>query len=225
MMSFCVVPWSGCGVDALLLGGDDVERQQPRRGRVDRHRRVHLAERDAVEQRVHVAVVGDRHADLADLAAGELVVGVVAGLRRQVEGDRQAGLALGEVARGRARWTPSPSSGRRRCASSTGGRARAGGGSMARLYGPPTVSRTPSRSTSTTSATRSSSAAFELDDVHRRPRPGVLRTTRCWRPSTAAAAADPADPHPLRPRGRHRARSCAAGPTSRCGSTSAARRT
>ena len=38
------------------------------------------------------------HADLADLAARELVVGVIAGLRRQVEGDRQAGLALCEVA-------------------------------------------------------------------------------------------------------------------------------
>ena len=49
-------------------------------------------------QRVHVGLVGDRHADLADLAAGELVVGVVAGLRRQVERHREAGLALGEVA-------------------------------------------------------------------------------------------------------------------------------
>ena len=55
-------------------------------------------ERDAVEQRPHVAEVADRHADLADLAAGQLVVGVVAGLGRQVEGDRQAGLALGQVA-------------------------------------------------------------------------------------------------------------------------------
>ena len=98
MMSFCVVPWSAAWSTPLLLGGDDVEREQPRRRRVDRHRRVHLVERDAVHQRVHVAVVGDRHADLADLAAGELVVGVVAGLRRQVEGDREAGLALGEVA-------------------------------------------------------------------------------------------------------------------------------
>ena len=55
MMSFCVVPWSASGADALLLGGDDVERQQPRGGGVDRHRRVHLAERDAVHQRGHVA--------------------------------------------------------------------------------------------------------------------------------------------------------------------------
>ena len=87
MMSFWVVPWSTSAVDAVLLGGDDVEREQPRRRRVDRHRRVHLVERDAVEQRVHVALVRDGHADLADLAARELVVGVVAGLRRQVEGD------------------------------------------------------------------------------------------------------------------------------------------
>ena len=86
------------GVDAVLLGGDDVERQQPRRGRVDRHRRVHPVERDAVEQRVHVALVRDRDADLADLAARQLVIGVVAGLRRQVERDREPRLPLGEVA-------------------------------------------------------------------------------------------------------------------------------
>ena len=46
----------------------------------------------------HVALVRDRDADLADLAAGELVVGVIAGLGRQVERDRQARLALLQVA-------------------------------------------------------------------------------------------------------------------------------
>ena len=46
----------------------------------------------------HVALVRDRDADLADLAAGELVIGVIAGLGRQVERDRQAGLALLQVA-------------------------------------------------------------------------------------------------------------------------------
>ncbi len=84
--------------DALLLGGDDVEREQPRRGGVDRHRRVHLAERDAVHQRRHVAAVGDRDAHLAHLAARELVVGVVAGLRGQVERDREPRLPLLEIA-------------------------------------------------------------------------------------------------------------------------------
>ena len=97
-MSFWVVPWSWSSGHALLLGGDDVQRQQPGGGRVDRHRRVHLVQRDAVQQRPHVALVGDRDADLADLAAGELVVGVIAGLGRQVERDRQARLALLEVA-------------------------------------------------------------------------------------------------------------------------------
>ena len=81
----------------VLLGDRLVEREQPHRGGVDRHRRVHLVERDAVEERAHVADVGHRHADLADLTDGELVVGVVAGLRRQVERDRQAGLPLRQV--------------------------------------------------------------------------------------------------------------------------------
>ena len=97
MMSFWVVPWSDVAVDAVLLGDRHVEREQPGGGGVDRHRRVHLVERDAVEQRVHVALVGDRDADLADLAARQLVVGVVAGLGGEVERDREAGLALGEV--------------------------------------------------------------------------------------------------------------------------------
>ncbi len=66
--------------DAVILRGDDVEREQPRRGRVDRHRGVHLLQRDPVHQRPHVALVRDRDPDLADLAPRELVVGVVAGL-------------------------------------------------------------------------------------------------------------------------------------------------
>ena len=113
---------------AVLLGGDDVEREQPGGGRVDRHRRVHLVQRDAVQQLGHVAPVGDRDADLADLAARELVVGVIAGLRGQVEGDGQPGLALVQVRRGTARWTSPRWNGPRTCASSRGGRAAAGDG-------------------------------------------------------------------------------------------------
>ena len=51
----------------------------------------------SVEEPAHLAEVRDRDADLADLAAAERVVGVVAGLRRQVEGHRETGLALGQV--------------------------------------------------------------------------------------------------------------------------------
>ena len=116
MMSFWVVPLSCGAVDAVLLGDRDVEAEQPGGGGVDRHRGVHLVERDAVEQRVHVALVGDRDADLADLAAGEGVVGVIAGLRRQVEGDREAGLALGEVAPVELVRAPGVGVARRRCA-------------------------------------------------------------------------------------------------------------
>ena len=82
---------------ALLVGDRDVERHQPRRGGVDGHRGVHRGERDAVEQRAHVAEVRDRHADLADLAARKNVIAVVAGLGRQIESDRETGLALGEI--------------------------------------------------------------------------------------------------------------------------------
>jgi hypothetical protein len=95
MMSFWIVPCSAPRGAPLLVGDRDVERHQPRRGGVDGHRRVHGVERDAVEQRAHVAEMADRHADLADLAARQHVVGVVAGLGRQVEGDRESGLSLG----------------------------------------------------------------------------------------------------------------------------------
>ncbi len=153
------------GVDAVLLGGDDVEREQPGRRRVDRHRRVHPVERDAVEQRVHVALVRDGHADLADLAARELVVGVVAGLRRQVEGDREAGLPLGEVAAvelvglrgGRVAGVgphhPGPVA------------ARAGGGSCGGFSRIGYDSAPCERSTRGTWATRTSSAAGSVDGV------------------------------------------------------------
>ena len=98
MMSFWVVPESCDAATPLRSARGDVEREQPRRGGVDRHRGVHAVERDAREQRLHVVDVPDRHAHLADLAARERVVGVEAGLGGQIERHREAGLALGEVA-------------------------------------------------------------------------------------------------------------------------------
>ena len=82
---------------ALSLRHPDVEREQPAGGRVDRHRRVHAAEGDSVQQGLHVADRVDRHADLPDLAHGERVVAVIAGLRGQIERDRQSRLPLREV--------------------------------------------------------------------------------------------------------------------------------
>ena len=84
------------GGDALPLRDRDVERQQDDRRRVDRHRRRHAIERDAVEQRRHVLDRIDRDADAADFAGGQRMVRVVAHLRRQIEGDAQAADALRE---------------------------------------------------------------------------------------------------------------------------------
>ena len=56
------------GRDALPLGDRDVEREQHGRGRVDRHRRRHLVERDVAEQPRHVVERRDRDALAADLA-------------------------------------------------------------------------------------------------------------------------------------------------------------
>jgi hypothetical protein len=81
----------------LLVGERDVEREQPGGRRVDGHRRVHLPERDVVEQRAHVAQMRDRHTDLADFAFGERMVAVVSGLGGQIERDGETGLTFCEV--------------------------------------------------------------------------------------------------------------------------------
>jgi hypothetical protein len=101
-MSFCSVPRSLARADALLLGDDDVQRQQHRGRRVDRHRRRHLVERDVAEQPGHVGERRHAHALAADLAERPRVLGVVAHERRHVEGGRQAGLP--EASKNLKRW-------------------------------------------------------------------------------------------------------------------------
>src|SRR4051794_38501595 len=82
---------------ALLVGDRDIKRHQPRCRGVNGHRRVHRRERNTLEQGPHIAEVAHRHADLADLTFGQHVIGIVTGLRRQIEGDGQAGLSFGQV--------------------------------------------------------------------------------------------------------------------------------
>ena len=82
----------------LLLGRRDVERHHRQHGAVHGHRHRHLVERDAVEERARVVDRVDRHPGHADVAAHPRVVGVVAAVGREVEGDRQALLAGREVA-------------------------------------------------------------------------------------------------------------------------------
>src|SRR3546814_18040285 len=56
---------------------------------VHRHRHAHLAERNAVEQDLHVVDRVDRDARLADIAGNARVIAVIAAMRRQIERDRQ----------------------------------------------------------------------------------------------------------------------------------------
>ena len=81
----------------LPLGYRDIEREQPSRRRIDGHGGVHAVQRDAGQQRFHIAEMGDGNADLADLPLRQRMVGVVAGLGRKVERDGKTGLAARQV--------------------------------------------------------------------------------------------------------------------------------
>ena len=85
-------------VHALLLRGQDVEGQDGQHGAVHRHGDGHLVQRDAGEQDFHVQDGVHGHPRLAHVAHDARVVGVVAAVRRQVEGDGEALLARGQVA-------------------------------------------------------------------------------------------------------------------------------
>ena len=78
----------------LPLTDADVEREQDRRRRVDRHRRRNFTERNPLEQRRHVLERVDRHALAPDLALRPRVVRVVPHQRRHVECRRQPGLPV-----------------------------------------------------------------------------------------------------------------------------------
>src|SRR5271157_5501583 len=82
---------------ALLFRDHEVEREEERRRRVDRHRGVDRSERDALEQLLHVAPMANRNAGLADLAARDWSIGVVAILCREIERDREAFLARFQI--------------------------------------------------------------------------------------------------------------------------------
>ena len=83
--------------DALLLRQPDIERQEPRRRRINGHGGVHAIKRDLIEQGAHVAHMADRHPNLTDLTARQNMVWIIAGLGRQIEGHRQACLTLGQI--------------------------------------------------------------------------------------------------------------------------------
>ena len=138
-MSFCVVPRSAVGRHPLLLGVGHVEPEQPRRRSVDRHRRVHLADRDR-RRAVDACGRGGRRARRPCRPRR-----VPAGRRRRSRsgsaGRRRSTGPSGPWPgwSGRARSTPGPWSGRSRSASSTGGRARGPGDRAGGCVHPPIV--------------------------------------------------------------------------------------
>ena len=211
------------GVDAVLLRGDDVEREQPRRRRVDRHRRVHAVERDAVEQRAHVALVA-RSARRPCRPR-----------RARARGRRRSPSASAGRRRSRARSAPWPgcggtarSSARPSSAPRTSASSRACRGSgrrwvMGRFSRIGYDSAPCARSTRGTSGVDKVICCWEVDGVLVDPGPESTLETVLEALGGEAPRARPAHPHPLRPRRRERARSCAAGPTCRSTSTSAAR--
>ena len=95
-MSFWIVPDERARRRRPAAARPRCRAQQDDRRRVDRHRRRHAIERNAVEQRRHVLDRIDRDADAPDFAGRERVIRVVAHLRRQIEGDAQAADALRE---------------------------------------------------------------------------------------------------------------------------------
>ena len=83
--------------NALLLRRDDEQRQHRQDRAVHRHRHAHRIERDAGKQRAHVIDRVDRDARHADVARDARMVGIVAAMGREIEGDGEALLAGGEI--------------------------------------------------------------------------------------------------------------------------------
>ena len=84
--------------DALLLRRDDVARHDGEHGAVHGHRHAHAVERHAVEEDFHVLDRIDGDAGLADIADDARMVGIVAAVGGQIEGDRKAHLPRLEIA-------------------------------------------------------------------------------------------------------------------------------
>ena len=86
------------GGDALFFRGDDVEGEHGQDGAVHRHRNRHLVERDAIEEDLHIEYAIDGDAGHADIADNARMIGVVAAMGGEVEGDGQSLLARSQVA-------------------------------------------------------------------------------------------------------------------------------
>src|SRR5690348_11503589 len=82
---------------ALLLGGDDVEREHGQHRAIHRHRYTHLVKWNAREERTHVVDRVDRDARHPDIASYARMVAVVAAVGGEVESDGKPFLPGGEI--------------------------------------------------------------------------------------------------------------------------------
>ena len=83
--------------NSVFLRYNQIQREHKWCGRVNRHRRVDLVERNTIKQLLHVAPMAQRNACLTHLAGGNERVGIVAVLRRQVESNRKSPLSFSQV--------------------------------------------------------------------------------------------------------------------------------
>ena len=81
-------------IRALLFGHCQIHGPKHGRGRIDGHGRGDFRQRNAVEKRLHVRERTDGHAAFAHLSERQLMIGVVAHQRRQIEGHGEPGLPL-----------------------------------------------------------------------------------------------------------------------------------
>ena len=85
-----------CDVVAALFRHGEIHGDEDGGGAVDGERHRDGVEIDAVERDFEIAQGVDRHADPADFADRFRRIGIVAALRRQVEGDVEPGLTVGD---------------------------------------------------------------------------------------------------------------------------------
>ena len=81
-------------IRSLFFRDGEVHRPDDRRWGIDGHRGGDVGERNLVEEHFHIGEGTDGHAAFADFALGKWMVGVIAHQGGEIEGGREAGLAL-----------------------------------------------------------------------------------------------------------------------------------
>ena len=84
--------------DALFFTRNDIERQHRQNGAVHGHGDAHLGKVNAVKQRAHVVDAVNGNARHANVGLDARMIGIIAAVGSQIEGDGQALLASSNIA-------------------------------------------------------------------------------------------------------------------------------